>query len=164
MLRLVLSSQSTVVELSYRGRPSSSTWEKYLRNCKRKQRWQWPFHSGIWNLYLINNVEDIVVFLIWKVFLIIPICYPAVSKYKSHFWREPTQLKLISFLNYKHWYLTHTWSDKPFQVTVVNLPLPSLHRGSLEITLTLPFTSYTKSYHLIDLSLFYALTFPLYRL
>ena len=48
------------------------------------------------------------------------------------------QLKNISFKNYKHWYLIHTWSDEAFKDTVVNLTLQSLHGESLEITLTVP--------------------------
>ena len=41
------------------------------------------------------------------------------------------QLKIISFQNYKHWFLT--WSDKAFKDIVVNRAW--LHGGSLKITL-----------------------------
>ena len=39
--------------------------------------------------------------------------------------QEKPKLKIISFQNYKHWYLIHTWSA--FKGTVVNYPLPSSH-------------------------------------
>ena len=48
------------------------------------------------------------------------------------------QLKIISFQNYKQWYLIHSPSDKGFKGTIVNRALPSLHEGSLEIMLTVP--------------------------
>ena len=35
-------------------------------------------------------------------------------------------------------YLIHSLSDKSFKGTVVNLAVSSLHRGSLEQTLTVP--------------------------
>ena len=88
-----------------------------------------------WNLYLINNVEEIVVFQVKKYLIsIIPICFPGIEMLKSflertHFWK---------FHNFKHWYLIHTWLNKVFKVTVVNRTLPSLNGGSLEITLTVP--------------------------
>ena len=40
------------------------------------------------------------------------------------------------FKKQKHGYLIYTWSDKAFKGTIVNQALPSLHGGSLEITLT----------------------------
>ena len=42
------------------------------------------------------------------------------------------------FLSKKRQYLPHFLSDKSFKDTVLNRALPSLHRGSLEITLTVP--------------------------
>ena len=36
-------------------------------------------------------------------------------------------------------YLTHNWAERAFKGTVVNRALASLHGGSLEITLTVPF-------------------------
>ena len=38
-------------------------------------------------------------------------------------------MKIISFKNYKHWYLIHPWSDTAFKGTVVNRALPFLHGG-----------------------------------
>ena len=35
-------------------------------------------------------------------------------------------------------YLIHAWTDTTFKGTIVNRALPLLHRGSLEITLTVP--------------------------
>ena len=85
-----------------------------------------------WNRYLSNNVEEIVVFLGLKcLILIIQKCFPTVEKPQS---------KIISFQNYQHWYPGHTWSDKAFQGTLnLNRATPSLHGGSHEITLSIPF-------------------------
>ena len=46
-----------------------------------------------------------------------------------------SQLKIIGFHIYKHWYLIHTYQTKG---TVVNRVLPTVHGGSLEIMLTTP--------------------------
>ena len=51
---------------------------------------------------------------------------------------EKPQLKIISFPNFKHWYLIKTWSGKAFNGLVVNRVLSSLHGRSLEIKLTVP--------------------------
>ena len=48
---------------------------------------------------------------------------------------ENSQMKINSLKKLKHWYLIHTWSDKAFKGTVVNRTIPSLHKGSFEITL-----------------------------
>ena len=47
---------------------------------------------------------------------------------------KPHENKLFE----KYGYLMHTRSDKAVVGTVVNRALPSLHKGSLEITLTVP--------------------------
>ena len=47
-------------------------------------------------------------------------------------------MKINSLKKQKHGYLFNTRSDKAFKGTVVNKALPSLHGGSLEITLTVP--------------------------
>ena len=61
-----------------------------------------------WNLYLINNKEDVVVFL--GLFLYV--------------FLEESLLKKISLQNVKHWYLIiHTWSDKAIKGTVVRRKL-----------------------------------------
>ena len=45
-------------------------------------RWQCLIHNG--NLYLINNVGDILVYLWFSVFnLIIPMCFPAVFFFRE---------------------------------------------------------------------------------
>ena len=49
---------------------------------------------------------------------------------------EKPQLKRISFENYTHWNLIHTWSDTAFKGTFVNPTESSLHWRSLKITLT----------------------------
>ena len=64
-----------------------------------------------WNLYLINNKEDVVVFL--GLFL--------------YGFLEESLLKKISLQNVKHWYLIiHTWSDKAIKGTVVRRKLQVL--------------------------------------
>ena len=45
-------------------------------------------------------------------------------------------MKMNSFKKQKHGYIIHTSSDKDFMGSFVNRALPSLHGGSLEITLT----------------------------
>ena len=50
----------------------------------------------------------------------------------------------------KHQCLINTQLDKAFKGTVVNRALPSLHGGSLEITLTVPLKSRTHSLYLPD--------------
>ena len=91
-----------------------------------------------WNLYLIHNVENIVVFLDLKVFISDnSYMFSCGRNARNFFCRETAQLKIISFWNYKHGYLIHTWSDKDFKGSVVNRALPSLHGGSLEIMLTI---------------------------
>ena len=49
-------------------------------------------------------------------------------------------MKINSLTKQKHALLIKTWSDKALKGTVVNRTLPSLHEGSLEITLTVPLT------------------------
>ena len=49
---------------------------------------------------------------------------------------ENPQLKRTSFLNHIHGYLIQTLSDNAFNGNIVNQALPTLHGGSLEITLT----------------------------
>ena len=81
-----------------------------------------------WNMYLINNVEDIVVCSRFKVLNSdIPSCFPAVEHVQVTFvetHRPP--LKFISFQNNKHWYLIHNWSDNALKRTFVNRTLSSL--------------------------------------
>ena len=86
-----------------------------------------------WNRYLINNAEDIVVFLGLKVFHSKNSSMFSCSKKAQVTFVEKSQLKIISLQNHKHSYLIHTWSDKTFNPT-----LSSLNEGSLEITLTVP--------------------------
>ena len=55
------------------------------------------------------------------------------------------QLKRISFKNYKHWYLIHTWSNTDFKCTVVNRALTSVNWLLLETTLKdVPLTNVCK--------------------
>ncbi len=48
------------------------------------------------------------------------------------------QLKISSFKTYQHSYIIQPLSDTAFKGVIVNRALPSLHEGSLEITLTVP--------------------------
>ena len=65
----------------------------------------------------------------------IPIFFLCSSKAQVTFVEKP-QLKRISFENYTHWNLIHTWSDTAFKGTFVNPTESSLHWRSLKITLT----------------------------
>ena len=83
------------------------------------------FTTVPWSLYLINNMEDIVVFLGLKVLTFrTPNSY---MKCTSHTFAENPQLKTICFPNYKHEYQNHTWSDKATNGTIVNRVLTSLY-------------------------------------
>ena len=85
-----------------------------------------------WNMYLIKNMEDIVVCSRFKVLNSDnSSCFPAVEHVQVTFvetHRPP--LKFISFQNNKHWYLIHTWSDKALNRSFVNRTLSSLHEWS----------------------------------
>ena len=49
---------------------------------------------------------------------------------------ENPQMKINSLKKQKHSYLIQTGSDKAFKGRVVNRALPSLHGGSVKVTLT----------------------------
>ena len=53
---------------------------------------------------------------------------------KSTFAENP-QLKMDGLKKQKHGYIIYTWSDKAVKCTFVNLAVPSLPFGSLEIML-----------------------------
>ena len=42
-------------------------------------------------------------------------------------------MKINSWNKQNHAYLTHTWTDKAFESSIVNQAMPSLHGGSLEV-------------------------------
>ena len=84
-------------------------------------------HRSFWNLYLIKNVESIVVFFIKKSKKKI-----LQRKSKSHSEWE-TQLK-INFQREKYYYLINSWTDKGFKSTVVKRK----HLELLEITFRIP--------------------------
>ena len=62
-----------------------------------------------WNLYLIKNVKDVVVFLGLKVFNFDNI-FPVFQQKKCTqvTFVKKSQSKIISFENYKHWYSKYT--------------------------------------------------------
>ena len=93
------------------------------------QRSRIPIHnSTLETLFLINNVE-LSFFKKWII---------SCSKNAQVTFVDNPQLNLICFQSLKQWFLIHTWSDKGIKGTVVNRAMPSMHRGSLEITLTVP--------------------------
>ena len=108
-----------------------------------------------WNLYLINNYEDIVVFL--SLILYISCDYRNAQVTLV----EKPQFKTICFQNYEHGYLIHTWSDKALKGTVVSRALPCLKWGSLEITLTVPLQSLYSLFTFPLQSLYSPFTVPL---
>ena len=63
------------------------------------------------NLYLINNVEEFVVFL----------------------WSSKSLKNQFSIINIDIFLIIHTWSDKAFKGAVVNRALESSPGGSLKI-------------------------------
>ena len=73
-------------------------------------------------------MEDTIIFLTQKVFIYVSPFHLIRKKCASHFLRETENNRLKE---QKHWYLTHTWSDKAFKSTFVN---QSFHGGSLENT------------------------------
>ena len=95
-----------------------------------------------WNLNLIENLEDEVVFLTINVFNS-DIFFFVSFKHdlrKSLLHRIVSKEKKTIQLNKSmgHGCIIHVWSDKAFQVTVVKLALSSLHWGSLEVWFTVP--------------------------
>ena len=109
-----------------------------------------------WNMYLIKNMEDIVVCSRFKVLNSDnSSCFPAVEHVQVTFvetHRPP--LKFISFQNNKHWYLRHTWSDKALNRTFVNRTFSSLHEWSCYLKCPFIFIFCIFSY-----SCFYLLTY-----
>ena len=98
-----------------------------------------------WNLYLINYLEVIFVFQGLKVF---NSCMLSCSRNARVCWE-------LTVANNQFWRLQifiFNSSDKPFKGTDVYQTLPSLHRGSFEITLTVPvkilFTKNERRYRL----------------
>ena len=62
---------------------------------------------------------------------------------KSHL-QEKQQLKINSLKKSKQGYIIQTWSDIALKGTIVNRTFPSLNRGSLETTLTVPLKVHKK--------------------
>ena len=89
----------------------------YTKNCKRNfkrpstQKWQCPIP---WNIYLINKMEDIVVFLDLKVFN-----FNLLYSFLCSLLVEKAQLKIIIFKYYEHLYLIHG----QIQTKLLRLPL-----------------------------------------
>ena len=79
-----------------------------------------------WHLYLINNEEDIVVFLGLKVFSFGNFHIVSCNRNAQVNFAEQPQLK---YLKLKTLIIIHTWLDKAFNGTIVNLEMPILHRG-----------------------------------
>ena len=79
-----------------------------------------------WNLNLLKNVENTVVFFNSK--------RDKRRNAQDIFTNKP-QMNINSLKKQKHGY---SWSDKALMGTVLSRSLPSLHEGSLKITLTVP--------------------------
>ena len=81
-----------------------------------------------WNLNLIKNVENIVVFLTKKcLFLRISPLLLISKKCTSHLSQREPQMKISRLKKQKHWYLIGTWLDRAFKGTNVNRVLPLVH-------------------------------------
>jgi len=65
------------------------------------------------NLYLINNVKEMVFFSRFKVctYLINPV-FSCSRNVQVTYVDKTSQLNTIVFRNYNYWFLIHTWSDK----------------------------------------------------
>ena len=61
-----------------------------------------------------NNVKTNIVFLVWKVLTFDKFYIVFYRRIAQVTFSEKPQMKIISFWNYKHKYLKHTWSDKAF--------------------------------------------------
>ena len=87
-----------------------------------------------WNLNLIKNLEDNIVFFTQKVFNSENF---SISSYKQEMRKSVLQrnrkTKINCLKKLKHAYQIHTWSDIAFNGTVVNQALPSLYEESLKI-------------------------------
>ena len=88
----------------------------HYRDCKSYLKW--PYMQKV---YFSDNF-----------FIVFFIC----KEWASPFRRESENEKKKKLIKPKH--LIHTWSDKAFKSSVVNLALSSLHKRSLEITFTVP--------------------------
>ena len=106
-------------------------------------RWAWSAWKPIVN-NLINNVEDIVVFLGLNVFNCDISHLLLCSKNIRVTWViKNSQLKIICFENDTHWYLIHTWSDKAFKGTVVESDIVIFAwRVNIKLTLTVPLNDF----------------------
>ena len=96
-----------------------------------------------WILYLIQNVEETVVFLNKKFLRVFPLVF--INKECAchcHFRREIANENKQFKETYTWIPSSYSWSDKAFEETAANRALPSLHRGSLEITLTVLLNKY----------------------
>ena len=100
------------------------------------QRWQCPTYNSTVKTLIWSKMLRITSF-----FSLEKCCFSKTplflrNKNAEVTFPEKPQTKKNSLKKQKHGYLFHTWSDKAFKGTVVNRTLPSLHGGSLEITLT----------------------------
>ena len=93
----------------YNGTLETFTWTKVLPSCFRLEKC----------LFLC-------------VYLLFLHCFIA----QVTFVEKQKMKKKNSLKKQKYWCLIHAWSDKGFKGTVLNQVLPSLHRWSLEITVT----------------------------
>ena len=88
---------------------------------------------GAWNLKLINNVKDNIVFLAWKMinsdnFSMVCI----VEMWKSFLLASKPQRKLFKIINMAGHNVIQTWSHKTLKGIAVNRVFHSRNKGSLE--------------------------------
>ena len=73
-----------------------------------KQNFKWPFmqigqcliHNGILETFMINNLD----LKVFNCYIFLCLC---CSKNAQFTFKEKSQWKIISFLNWKHWYKIH---------------------------------------------------------
>ena len=82
-----------------------------------------------WNLNLIENVKDTVVFLTRKLFFFLRVS-SLLRSYKQEMHKSLSQRNRKWSINrlkeQKHWFIIHTWSDNAFNGTVENRTMSSL--------------------------------------
>ena len=100
--------------------------------------------------YLIHNgtLEIFTRLLMWKLLLFLKVIklfnwensslLSCSRNAQFNLYRETTVKNVISFLNFKYWYLIQIGSEKAFKGNVSNRASSSLQRESLKLTLTVP--------------------------
>ena len=93
-----------------------------------------------WTRYLWKNVEDIVIFLTWKVFISMHSSIASYIQCASHFRRETANKNKHGLKKQKYWYIIHVWSNERCLSKSCTHCAPSLQGGSRELTNTVSLT------------------------